>query len=69
MEVMTEKRELDVCTECEPNARLESNSSLLRRAECPIHGVCWHLPMVVDPDGRRVLRFPLANLASKKNGA
>jgi hypothetical protein len=69
MEVMTEKREIDVCTECEPDARLESNSSLLRRAACPIHGVCWHLPMIVDADGRRMLRFPLADLASQKKSA
>jgi hypothetical protein len=62
--------EIDVCTECEPDSKLESDSSLLKRAECPIHGMCWHLPMIVeDGNGRRKLRYPMSERASKTKSA
>ena len=70
MEVKFEHHEIDVCTECEPDSKLESNSSLFKRAECPIHGVCWHVPMIVEAaDGKRKLRFPMSERTSQTKSA
>ena len=70
MDVKNEQREIDVCTECEPDSKLESNTSLFKRAECPIHGEAWHVPMVVEAaDGKRKPRYPMSESASQAKSA
>ena len=70
MDTIGKQLEIDVCTQCELDSNLENNSSLFKRVECPIHGMCWHLPMVVEAgNGTRKLRYPMMSERAYKKSA
>lgn len=49
-----------LCSECHPCDELDCRSLVLYSRECPIHGTCWHRPMIRDEAGRLRLAQPVS---------